>query len=573
MNRRPIIALAVIFSFQLSIPTIILAQNPPPSDGAGAQVERFKTGVEREKERAEAKPLKAPEIEIAEEKEKPPAQVASFLLNEVNISGATTFSEKEFVSIYETYLHKLVSFDDLNRIAIKIKEKYRSKWYLTSTVYIPEQEIREGKVEIRVIEGKMGRLITEGNRWVKTKMIERYFHTKKGEVLNVRKMERDVLRLNQNPDIEVKTVISAGQEAETSDITLKVSDKFPWHAGLSEDNLGTRLVGKYRTSLYVRSTSVTGWGDSVYANSLITADSFGEFVSYTVPLGTYGAKAGFDFTHFGMKLGREYRDEDITGYTEFYTPRLSWEMYLSADFQANIETGLEIKSIRRMTRSDTTSNDQLRTPYIGYSFTKIDSLGGQTTFTPRFSFGTKNILGELPMDRPKPGRDTTEVPFVKYEHTIRRIQRMPWESYMILNSQFQAPSRTLPSSEQMQLGGLYSVRGYPEGDYLADIGASLNADWVFPMYLVPKDWKLPKSDTPLRKQIEPVAFFDIGWGQLRNVFQGERYTKLLIGAGGGARVRLYDRIYLRLEWAQPIGDAPTPGADLSTFHLVFQAEM
>jgi hemolysin activation/secretion protein len=150
---------------------------------------------------------------------------------------------------------------------------------------------------------------------------------------------------------------------------------------------------------------------------------------------------------------------------------------------------------------------------------------------------------------------------------------MPFGSYATLRSQFQAASHTLPSSEQYQLGGMYSIRGYPEGDYLADMGGSLNCDWAFPMYLIPSDWTISNTKTPLRYQIEPVLFADIGGGKLKKVLTGERKDKFLAGVGGGLRIRFNNNINARLEWAKRIGDRATGGSGPSTFHFTVQMEI
>ena len=150
---------------------------------------------------------------------------------------------------------------------------------------------------------------------------------------------------------------------------------------------------------------------------------------------------------------------------------------------------------------------------------------------------------------------------------------MPWDGYLSLRSQFQIASRTLPSSEQFQLGGANSVRGYPEGDYLCDTGAHLNADWVMPMYLIPKEWKLSGSDIPLRHQIEPVIFADIGGRGQKKMIGGERRGKFLAGAGGGLRIRFFNKISCRLEWARRVGNRPTSGSGPSSFYITFQSEI
>jgi hemolysin activation/secretion protein len=147
------------------------------------------------------------------------------------------------------------------------------------------------------------------------------------------------------------------------------------------------------------------------------------------------------------------------------------------------------------------------------------------------------------------------------------------ESYLSARSFFQATPYTLPSSEQRQLGGINTVRGYPEGDYLADLGGNISTDWIFPSYFFPKKWKLPKADTPLRRQLEPFVFCDIGLGMLNKTLPGEREHKFLMGAGGGIQFRFQKYFYVRAQWAKALGDKPVSGAGPSTFYISCQGEI
>ena len=550
------LVVSIVLFLSLSSLGPIFAQEIPPGQEPGAQAERYKYDVEKEKERLEYKKPKKPEIEIEKEKIKPAKEGPSFILKEVKITGSTVFKEQELRKIYQPYLDKEVSFSGLQELAAKIEEKYKEKGYFTTTVYIPEQEIKGGAVEFRVAEGKLGRLDVEGNRWFSAGLIKKFIHVKKNEILNIKSLSRDILRINKNSDLEIKAVVSQGKEPQTSDISLKVDGKLPWHAGLVEDNRGSRLTGKFRSMLYLRSSNLSGLGDSVFFNSLYSGKSIGESISYSIPVGTYGSKFSLDITYFTMKLGEEFKSFDITGNTQIYSPNFSWELALEEDFEAYMNLGMDIKSIKKKMLGQTTASDQLRTPYFGFDFSKTDS-GGQTTLSPRFDFGTSGFLGASKRNHPTSSRAGTGGYFFKYSQSLNRIQRLFRDSYASIRTQFQVASRTLASSEQFQLGGADSIRGYPEGDYLADTAGALNIDLVFPMF---------------SRKIQPVLFADIGGGKLKKTLSGEKSSKFLAGAGGGIRLH-FKPVFLRLEWAKAVGDKQTSGSGPSTFYFTFQSEI
>lgn len=568
--------IALIFLFSPALPVLLLADPIPPGAEPGAEGTRFQTGVDREKQALEKKKKVTAPIEMEKEKEKPSVPEGTvFTLKELKITGTSIFTQEELKQAYESYIDKSITFKDLEDIADKIKSMYKKIGYLTTLTYIPEQQVAEGKVEIVVVEGRLGEVKVEGNRWVSRAFIEKQIHTKKNEVLNIFTLQRDLLRLNQNGDLEVKTVLAAGKEPGTTDIVLQVKDKFPYHAGTNTDNQGTRLVGKYRTGLSFRSSNLSGRGDSLFVTAIMSATSSGTFMSYAVPMDTRGTKIGFDATVFTMQIGKEYKGADITGVTQLYKPHVSGEIYLSEDFQATIDSGIEIKSNQKAILHEKNTLDELRIPYVSFNFSKMDSLFGgvQTSFSPRFSFGTSRFLGASVRNHDSQTRTGTGGFYFKYEQSLSRVQKMPFESYVSARTQFQATSNSLPSSEQFQLGGANSVRGYPEGEYVADFGAQLNVDWVFPSYIIPKDWILPGADTPLRQQLQPVVFMDLGGGKILKVGPGERKDRFLMGIGGGLKYQYNRNLFLRFEWAQRLGDRMTPGQGPSDFHMSFQFEV
>ncbi|MEI6297926.1 MAG: hypothetical protein WCO84_09925, partial [bacterium] len=117
-------------------------------------------------------------------------------------------------------------------------------------------------------------------------------------------------------------------------------------------------------------------------------------------------------------------------------------------------------------------------------------------------------------------------------------------------------------------GGVNSVRGYPEGDFLADMGVNLNVDWHFPLYFVPPSYKLAGFN--FREQIDPILFFDMGQGWVFKRDKMESKEKFLAGIGGGFNVRVKNNAYLKLQWAKAIGEKPVHGTGPSVFSVSFQ---
>lgn len=577
LHTRSSVIFSLIFLCSLALAIPSAADPLPPSVSTGAEATRTQSEFEMQKNELSRKKKVTAPIEIEKEKPKEPVPTGpAFMLKEIQLSGNTVFTPDELKPLYEQFLDKEVTFAELDGVVEKIKTRYKEKGYLTTIVFIPEQDVTEGRVEITIVEGRLGEVRVEGGAgWFSKNLIKRYIHTKKNDVLNIFSLQKDLLRLNQNSDLEVKTVVSAGKEPGTTDLVLTIVDKWPYHFGTSVDTLGSRLTGKYRNSFSFRNSNLSGHFDSLFVTTIVSAMSQGTFASYTLPIDTRGIKVGFDAAVFTNKLGLEYKVVDITGNTQIYTPRISGEIYLSEDFQINVDSGLEIKSNKKFIIGDVSSNDQLRVPYVSFDISKMDTLfgGGQTSFSPKLAFNTAHFLGSSKKGHPTSSRGGTGGFYFKYTQGLNRVQRMPFESYLSVRTLFQATSNSLPASEQMQLGGMNSVRGYPEGEYLCDFGGQLNVDWVFPMYIIPKSWTLPGTETPLRQQLQPILFVDVAGGKILKVRPGEHKNRFLMGLGGGIKYQYNRNVFLRLEWAEAIGDRITPGQGPSSYNLSFQCEI
>jgi hemolysin activation/secretion protein len=98
----------------------------------------------------------------------------------------------------------------------------------------------------------------------------------------------------------------------------------------------------------------------------------------------------------------------------------------------------------------------------------------------------------------------------------------------------------LTSLEQFYLGGMYSVRGYPENDTSGDSGLNFSAELRIPPYFIPQGWHVWKSkDRTWRDTFSFVAFVDGG-----RAFNYHRQNSIsakdrtLLGTGVGIRYYL-----------------------------------
>lgn len=571
-TKISIISFTFYFSFFTFRP--LYAADMP--SGLSNQVEIVEKGVERDADQQmQEKPKKA----VIQEEERPEPVAAEgelkFFVKKIELEGNTAIASAELEALIKPYENKEVSMTGLGRLTKAIERLYRQKGYITAYVYVPPQRVEDETVTIQIIEGKVGKQIVENNRFFRKKRILEYSELKKGEILRYKKLRDTLNQMNQNPDRQVKAILRGGEEPQTTDIIYDVRDHFPIHAGFSYDNQGVDTSGKQRFGFTLRDNNTLTL-DDILLGGVIFGSHFGAvFTQYLLPLPSLGAKFLGGFTHTQVSPKGVLKPFGVNGTAETYTLRIEkaiWNGQLGPlSVIANLNFGFDFKESRTKVLAGTFQRTRLRIIYFEPAF-QIQDRWGFTTLFSNFSFGI-NGLGAAIFADPGAARQGVEPSFFKWKTGAFRQQRLPWGTRAGLRLEFQLPSTKLAAQEQFYLGGAATIRGYPEGDYLADTGFLASFEYLIPCFVIPESWQLPHSDIPLRKQIDIVAFVDEGYGRLRGASNFETIDRNLLGVGGGLRTRVYKDLFARTEWAVALGDHPLTDNNRYRFHFRLQYEV
>ncbi|MDO5305964.1 MAG: ShlB/FhaC/HecB family hemolysin secretion/activation protein, partial [bacterium] len=99
--------------------------------------------------------------------------------------------------------------------------------------------------------------------------------------------------------------------------------------------------------------------------------------------------------------------------------------------------------------------------------------------------------------------------FVKVSAGATRVQRIRQESLAILRVNGQYSPNKLFSTEQMYLGGVYSIRGYQPSEILGDYGVAGSLEFRVPFPFLKQI--LPEKYKHLSRKVQLVAFYDFGY--------------------------------------------------------------
>jgi len=541
---------------------------------AGAEERRFREEKMQENlERYTGQKKKPASAPIEAETPEPEAEGAtvSFVLKTLEFSGNEEISSEQLRSVVQSAIGQTVTLKDLQLIAKEIKEYYRGRGYIAAYVYLPPQNVKSGTVRLNVAEGKLGAVEIEGNRWYSNKALTRELNLKPGEVVRVAPLQSSLTRLNDQPDIKARAVLKPGAEPATTNIVLKVKDRIPVHLSTDVNNLGTDNTGKHRWGVEAKHNNLLGQMDQLSGRVQLGKGVWAVGSDYSVPIRPIRTRVGFAYTRASVDVGGPFRALGVKGSAATYSVYGNTELGFWRSVKATLNTGFDWKSVENKILGNVSGRDELRVLNLGVTLEQSDRWG-RTIFPNSVHIGFSNFLGASDNIDAGASRAQTGGQFVVYRNSLIRYQRLPLGMMFSFRGNTQLTPDRLASSEQLRLGGAFSVRGYPEGEYLSDYGGYTNYELLVPSYFFPKDWKLPWASAPLRQQIQGVGFFDMGAGGLRKPLPGEDNSKFLAGAGGGVRLQLYDRIYGRFQWAGRLGDRASDGTT-SAFYYGISTEV
>jgi len=86
------------------------------------------------------------------------------LVKAYKITGTSVMAGAELGSIVAPYVGREMDLTELEKVADLVTTEFRDRGYSLARAYIPAQEIKDGIVEIAVLEGKVGEIIVRGNQ-------------------------------------------------------------------------------------------------------------------------------------------------------------------------------------------------------------------------------------------------------------------------------------------------------------------------------------------------------------------------------------------------------------------------
>lgn len=501
------------------------------------------------------KPSEPPVIEKekikVEEKDK---DAVRFKVREFKVEGATLLDAQTIKSITSPYENKELTLSEISNIAEAITNEYRKKGYIIAYTFIPAQDIKDGVVGIKVVEGKIGDITVTGNKYYKSEFIQKHIErARKDPSLKEQTLERALLILNDNPSLNVKSSIRAGKEPGTADIIATATDSRYISAGISYDNFGSNTISKHRMGLSLNLGNLLQSGDLIMLRGVTGLDeidlnklSYGR-IEYIFPVDYNGTKLGLYYANSIYEAGENLAPLQIEGKAHVAGIYLTHPLIKQKDKTLTIRAGFDYKDVYDYMLDSLNSKDDIRAVNLGINYDFLDKLWGRNIINLTYYQGIPDILGGAGRNEEGTSRLGADGGFSKYTLDLIRLQRITDYNHLILRASGQASGDELFSAEQFGIGGVGTVRGFKPFLYSGDSGYVLSAELhMSPLFPEKKIFNRKVGET-----IKLVLFTDHGGVYRNNVQPGENKDDYLTAIGAGIRLYEGKRFSMRLDWAVP----------------------
>lgn len=486
------------------------------------------------------------------------------------ISGSSVFSAAELEAEAAPYLNRPIDSEELEAFRLRLTQRYVAAGYINSGALIPDQEVRDGVVAIRIVEGTLDEIEIGGTHRFAPDFIRARLMPERATPLHVGALQERMQLLLQNPQIaRINAELAPGVRPGASVLRAAVTEAPRHTLGVALANHRSPSVGSERLELIGAVRNLTGRGDA-WTLRLGRTRGLGDFaLQASLPLGAADTVATLRHERNNAAVIEPPFDAlDIDSRSKTTEIGLRHPVY--RDLQRSLALGAALALREAETRlggvpfsfSPGVRNGRSEVAALRLSAEWL-ARGRDEVFSARavLSRGLDAFGATVNRDGTPDSRFTAALLQAQW---VRRLSETG--AQLILRADAQAADAALLPLEKFAVGGADSVRGFRENRLIRDRGWAASAEWRLPVARLP----LPGLTVSAEDGRVSLALFADAGRAWDKGGAGER----LWGAGPGLRWDINADSYAQVYWAGLRRRAMQAGDDAQDrgvhFRLVLQ---
>lgn len=476
-----------------------------------------------------------------------------FAISRFAVEGNSLLPGAEVEGLLAPFAGPARNFGDVRRAVEALQQAYRRHGYSVVLVQLPEQELAQGVVRVKVIEPRIRRVAVEGNQVFSTANIRASLPAlKEGATPNIRDVSASLQVANTNPAKQTTLALQGAEQPDEVDAVVRVVEDKPWRIGLNADNTGNADIGRTRLSTLFQHANL--WGlDHVASLQYITSAEKPSKLSvfgagYHVPLYALGDSLDFFASHSDVNSGAltaGVLNLQVSGKGTVLGARYNQSLPQWGDLSSTLVYGIDWRAYKNdidLEGAQLGGEVAVHPLSIGYSgqlALPAAVLAVQLTGLQNIPGGSNGRSEDFARQRAGASADYR---ILRYGAAYSLRLADDWQLRLQFNGQ--TTRSALVSGEQFGAGGASSVRGFQEREVAGDKGQFASVEIQTPNWC--------PATAAIVVQCRALAFVDGARVSRNKALPGEEQRTAISSAGVGLRFAMDRRASLQVDYARVI---------------------
>jgi hemolysin activation/secretion protein len=485
-----------------------------------------------------------------------------FRLRKVEFDGSKFITPAELDEIAKKYVGQNVDIASLLQLVADINAIYTERGIVTGIATLPDQDAKGGIVRVKLTEGRLQKTTIEGNKQTRTDYILQRVKEPEGEVLDVPKLNRDVIWFNRTNDVQIKALLQPGTNFGLTDLQFAVIEPPIDTLQLFTDNQGAENTGRWEGGAFYKRHGLFGVDDRLTFYGVRSDGNLNGNVAYSVPVNPWGGRVGVSYTEGKIKIVQgPFVALDVTGRSSQAAINFSQPIWVTQNWLVLLNAAeTEGKTVSRFATVAVTQ-DHYDKATAGLSVTN----SGNT-----YSITVSPAVNYIEWQDHVLGNNRT---FNTYTGSLIATSAAGPANFStnVLASWQYTQEKLLPGDQIFSIGGPTTVRGYPSNSASGDSGYYFNAElhynwssWLrgFDTYIF-TDWGAVYSTFPGITELGSVGV-GFSWTYASFLtFEANYATPLKMAVSTQNHYEAYGRVILRPLLMFQKQESPAPVAAIA----------
>ncbi|MEX0962664.1 MAG: ShlB/FhaC/HecB family hemolysin secretion/activation protein [Pseudohongiellaceae bacterium] len=484
----------------------------------------------------QAQPFSLPNVQLQNEERL--SQVMRVSVDKIEVRGVsdTTYidtdgdgeSDSRLIDVIEDLTadytkRRSVTSAELQELRLALSNLYIDSGFVNSGVILPDQTLASGEIFYQAIEGELTRIDIEGNPVISNRYVEKRIARLIGDPLSINDIQYALQYLQNDPNIErLDARLAPGDQLGDSILRLSIEEPTRFELGAEFNNHRATSTGEQQANIILRTRNLTGLGEVATISTGVSEGANNSSVAFALPVSSRNTSLQIYASDSDSSLiEARLKTLDIESLTQTRGLRLSHPFIDTLNRNFSLTLGYESRHSEStlgglpfslaagaqdgvsetnavMFTGDWTerSSDYVWTARL--NFRHGDDYGNATIFDPDtdFGFGFNQDVADGRFDLIQ-----TQVSYLRRVGSEGRVQ-------FAFRASGQFSANPLMSIEKIAIGGVNTVRGYPENFLVRDNGLALSFELRVPIWA--------ESGSTGYKNLTLVPFLDMGrsWDEL-----------------------------------------------------------